>query len=142
VFTTVRRIGSCSGPQQSSPLLEHPVCFWLPNVSAKHSDGKHYPYTMSPSYLTFRDIVTPINIRRSQCAKILTQQLSHSCPVLGRFSSVTYNRFYHQSQPLFFNVNITSYYTLHVSAYMQAIIRCCKHKITRDGIVTPQSNMK
>jgi hypothetical protein len=49
---------------------------------------------------------------------------------------ITYNRFYRQSQPLFFNVNITSYYTLHVSAYMQAIIRCCKHKITRDGIVT------
>jgi hypothetical protein len=41
---------------------------------------------------------------------------------------ITYDRFYHQSQPLFFNVNITSYYTLHVSAYMQAIIRCCKHK--------------
>jgi hypothetical protein len=44
--------------------------------------------------------------------------------------------FNHQSQPLFFNVNITSHYTLHISAHMQAIIRCCKHKIIRDGIVT------
>jgi hypothetical protein len=26
--------------------------------------------------------------------------------------------------------------TLHVSAYMQAIIRCCKNKITSDGLVT------
>jgi hypothetical protein len=55
---------------------------------------------------------------------------------VGSYVGNVYNRCYHQSQPLFFNVNITSYYTLHVSDYLQAIIRCCKHKITRDGIVT------
>jgi hypothetical protein len=48
-------------------------------------------------------------------------------PEYTLFTCIIYNRFYHQSQPLFFNVNITSYYTLYVSAYMQAIIKCCKH---------------
>jgi hypothetical protein len=37
--------------------------------------------------------------------------------------------FNHQSQLLFFNVNITSHYTLHVSAHMQAIISGLLHRM-------------
>jgi hypothetical protein len=58
----------------------------------------------------------------------MVQNISQA-PHFKIFSITDIQSFKHQSQPLFFNVNITSHYTLHVSAHMQAIIRRCKQKM-------------